>query len=60
KEVLKQIKPIHKWLKSIQSFFRLPKQVQQLQSIQIQMNSINENQAYAEDKIINLLDVLTN
>ncbi|CAG8464315.1 8800_t:CDS:2 [Cetraspora pellucida] len=61
KEGLKQIKPIHKRLRSIQAFFRLPKQAQRLRDTQLQMqiDSSDIVQSDAEDEIVNPLEVLT-
>ena len=55
-EGLKQCKNIHKRIKCLQNFFRLPKQAQRLHEAQLQMNGLNvEDQS---DVSISPLDVL--
>jgi hypothetical protein len=57
KEGLKQCKDIHRRIKSLQNFFRLPKQAQRLRESQTAIN--NQDASIIEDSEINPLDVLT-
>ncbi|CAG8692275.1 39194_t:CDS:2, partial [Gigaspora margarita] len=59
KKELKQIKSVHQRLKSIQVFFRLPKQAQRLREAQMYINSANLPQETNENKIVNPLEILT-
>ncbi|CAB4395500.1 unnamed protein product [Rhizophagus irregularis] len=54
-EGLKQCKAFHRRIKSLQTFFRLPKQAERLHSAQQQNFQIN----LSENEYVNLLEVLT-
>ncbi|CAG8484485.1 527_t:CDS:1, partial [Cetraspora pellucida] len=56
KEGLKQCKAIHHHVKSLQAFFRLPKQAQHLCEAQYEFNVIDDNQNIIESP----LDIITN
>ena len=57
-EGLKQCKAIHRHVKNLQNFFRLPKQAQRLREAQSKIN-INENQDSMESPLDILTDVKT-
>ncbi|CAG8835103.1 41112_t:CDS:2, partial [Gigaspora margarita] len=59
REGLKQIKSVHQRLKSIQTFFRLPKQVQRLREAQMYVGSANLSQETDENEMISPLEILT-
>ena len=60
KEGLKHCKDIHRRIKSLQNFFRLPKQAQRLRESQFEINN-NQDESIIEDSEIQTspLDVLT-
>ncbi|CAG8850889.1 26654_t:CDS:2, partial [Gigaspora margarita] len=60
REGLKQIKFVYQRLKSIQAFFHLPKQAQQLREAQIYVSSANLSQETDENEMIRPLEILTN
>ncbi|CAG8466284.1 2368_t:CDS:2 [Cetraspora pellucida] len=59
REGLKQGKSVHQCLKNIQAFFHFPKQVQQLQKAQINIDSANLSQETDENETISPLEILT-
>ncbi|CAG8833836.1 15525_t:CDS:2, partial [Gigaspora margarita] len=59
REGLKQIKSVHQRLKSIQAFFRLPKQAQRLRGAQMYVGSANLSQETDKNEMISPLEMLT-